>query len=520
MRKIIFALSIIAIALTACKKAETLEGPNRLFRPVLKQDLQSDGNWIAVSWQPIKGAASYTVQLSHDTFATIDLSETVDTSYYVFEGLKWEQLYQVQVKANAEDTSNNSKFSDLGAIKTARFPTILNVPGIAEISDNAVKVSWATAGAAVTDIKILKASDSSVAKSVTLSGADVTNEYRIVSGLTASTDYIIFLYSGSTVRGWANFTTKASLSGTVIDLRDIEGDPLVLADTLADVPSGSTILLKRGATYTISGNLLDRSLTIQSGTDLLVPDQAVINIVSNFDIVSGSTIDYISFRDVKLITDDYANKYVFNISQSCNIGKISFEACHAEIMRGVVRVKGASAIIDSFVIDKSIIDSVSGYGVLNIDNTSSKANNIVFTHSTIYKTEKFITSKNNSNSLVIENCTINESPNGGNYMIEYSTSSANNVTMPIAIRNCILGIGKSNSGNRTVKGYKVGASTTFDVSGTYTTNDRTSSSELPNLVPYTRSSTELWQDPFNGDFTIVDGLFPGKNSAGDPRWAP
>ncbi len=37
---------------------------------------------------------------------------------------------------------------------------------------------------------------------------------------------------------------------------------------------------------------------------------------------------------------------------------------------------------------------------------------------------------------------------------------------------------------------------------------------------YTKSSTELWKDPVNGDFTIIDSGFPGKNNAGDPGWRP
>jgi hypothetical protein len=526
MRKIIFALSITVLTLAACKKTEELQGPNRLFRPVLKEDLKSDGNWIEASWEPIKGATSYTVQLSKDSFRTVVASATVDTSYYVFDNLKWEQLYQVQVRANAQDTAQNSKFSDLGSIKTPRFPSILNVPGISDVSDNAVRVSWTNSGATVTEVKILKASDSSVVKDVTLSSTDVTNGYRIVSGLKALTDYIVFLYSGSSVRGWANFTTTAAIAGNIIDLRDITGIPSILADTLPDIPSGSIVLLKRGESYTVNGANLDKSVTILSGTDLMVPDQAIINLTSNFDIATGSTIDSLVFKDVKLLPNDYANKYVFNISQDCNIGKLKFEACRAEIMRGLVRIKGGTVTIDNFEINNCIIDSVAGYGIINVDVTSAKVNNILIQNSTIYKAEKFITSKNNSNSVLVENCTLNEVPYGGNFLIDYSAKINNvtttfDVTSPIGIKNIIIGIGKDKAGNRTGKVYQVGPNTSFDVSGTYATSDRLiSGTDLPSIISYTKPSTELWKDPANGDFTIIDSGFPGKSSAGDPRWQP
>ena len=522
MRKIIFALSIIVVVLSACKKTEDLQGPDRLFRPVLKEDLQSDGNWISVLWQPIKDAASYTIQLSKDSFQTVLASATVDSNYHVFENLNWEQLYQLQIRANAQDSSKNSRFSDIGAIKTPRFPSILNVPGTSDKSDNAVRISWTNSGATVTDIKILQASDSSVVKEVTLSSTDVSNEYRIVSGLTGSTDYIVYLYSGTTVRGWANFKTTAPLSGNIIDLREIEGRPAVLKDTLGVIPSGSIVLLKRGEEYSISSATnLDKSVTIMSGTDLLNPSQAVITLSANFNITSGSNIDSIVFKDVHLVGTDYASKYVFNINTACNVGKVSFDACHIEIMRGVMRTQSQPAIIGTYMINNCIIDSIAGYGIITVDVASSQVSDIIIQNSTIYKAEKIITSKNNSNSVTIENCTINEAPRGGNYTIDYSTSGSNNVTAPIVIKNCIFGIGKDNAGNRTVNGYRVGSSTTLDVSGTYYTADRlAATSELPSLIPYTKNSTELWQDPFNGDFKIIDGSFQGKANAGDPRWRP
>ena len=519
MRKIIFALSIVIFILAACKKTEPLTGPDRLFRPVLKDALQSDGNWIAVSWEPIKDAASYTVELSKDSFRTILSSATVDTTYHLFDNLKWEQLYQVQVKANAKDSSKNSKFSNLGAIKTPKFPTILNTPTTSDISDNAVRVSWMNGGAAVTGVKILKASDSSVVKDVTLSATDVSNQFRIVSGLSGNTSYIIFLYSGTSVRGWANFITNAALAGNIIDLRDITGVPSVLTDTLPDIPSGSIILLKRGEQYTISSTAnLDRSVTIMSGTDLLNPDQAVITLSSNFNITSGSTIDSIAFKDVHLVGTDYASKYVFNINTACNIGKIGFDACHIEIMRGVLRTQSQPAIIGTYMVNNCVIDSIAGYGVITVDVASSKVDNIIVQNSTIYKAEKFITSSKptaGSVSVLVSNCTFNEMLVGSNTYIDYGSM---NVANGITVSNCIFGVGKG--GSTTLRDIKTGSGTSVNASNNYLTSDYISSgtNDLPNVITYPKPSTQLWKDPSNGDFTIIDSGFPGKSNSGDLEW--
>src|SRR5262249_34990816 len=136
MKKIFFIPLILLFVFVSCEKDDDPGEAPRLFRPVLKDQLVSNGNWIAAAWQPVTGAVSYTAQLSRDTFRTIAASMTIDTNAVLFENLDWDKLYQVQVKAIAGDTSKNSRISQLGAIKTARFPSILNIPGLSDINDN------------------------------------------------------------------------------------------------------------------------------------------------------------------------------------------------------------------------------------------------------------------------------------------------------------------------------------------------------------------------------------------------
>lgn len=524
MKKLFFVLVAVTMIVAACHKNDDLGEAPRLFRPVIKDQLESNGNWIKASWQPIKGAVSYTAQVSADTFRTVVSTIVTDTNVVTFENLAWDKLYQVQVKANAEDTSHNSKLTQLGAIKTARFPSILNVPAPSDVNDNSVKVSWTNEGATVTGIKILLWSDSSVVKDVNVDAPDVANQYKIVSGLNGSTKYIVYLYSGATVRGWADFATKAPLSGNIIDLRGITGRPSVLQDTIPFVASGSKIVLKRGETYNISTTInFDKTLSFIGGSDLLVPQQPIIMMPSNFNIVSGAVIDSLVFTDVTLRGTDYAAKYVFNINTACTIGKVRFESCLAEIFRGVLRTQSQPAIINSFEVDKCIMDSLAGYGVITIDVATSKCDRISITNSTIYKAEKIVTSRNNSTSLIIENCTFNEAPRGGNYFIDYSTSPTNEVTQPISFKNNILGQGKSNSGNFDVRGWRAGSNSSIDVSATYSTSDFLSTNatgQIPSVIPYARPSTDIWQDPYNGNFKIVDNLFPGRNTSGDPQWRP
>jgi hypothetical protein len=520
-------LMVLLVFFAACKKDDVEDSQNRLFRPVGTEELKSEGNWVAASWQAIKGAETYTVQLSRDTFRTIDATQTVDTNYILFENLLWSQNYQVQVRANAKDTTFNSKMSYLGNVKTAKFPSILTPPTLADATDEALKISWTNSGNPVTSIKVLKASDSSVVKEVTLTATDVTNKYKIVTGLPSNTQFIVLLYSGTTLRGADNYATKQPETGTIIDLRNIIGVPSILRDTLPDIPSGSTVLLRRGETYTITTTTnLDKSVRIKSGDDLMEPAQAIIYFTSNFNISANSTIDFIEFRDVRLYSDSYASRYVFNINTTCTIGKISFESCTAEIFRGILRTQSNPAIIENFTVNNCIMDSLAGYGVITVDVATSKANNISITNSTIYKAEKIVTSRNNSNSVVIENCTINEAPAANNYLIDYSTSGTNNVTSGIKLANNIFGAAKAYS-TAGVRGIRASSSTSIDASNNYTTSDyilvptvppAAPTPPIPNVIPYAGPSTALWQDPVNGNFRFKDNTFAGKNNSGDPRW--
>lgn len=520
-----YIIAILLLSMMAgCKKVDDLGDAPRLFRPVVKNALESNGNWVKASWQPITGSSSYTAEISVDSFKTVTARAQIDSSTHIFQNLQWEKLYQVRVRANAQDTSKSSKFGDLGQIKTARFPSILNIPTVSEINDNSVKVSWVPAGDAVTQVKILLASDSSVVSTVNLTAADVTNKFRVVSGLKATTDYIIYLYSGTTVRGWANFRTKASLSGNIIDLRSLTGNVNILRDTVPKIPAGSIVLLKRGERYEINSTvMINKTLTFMAGDDLLNPNKPVIFMPQNFNITDGSTIDSIVFNDVSLQGSDYASKYVFNINTTCNIGKIKFENCTASIFRGVLRAQSKPVLIGSLEMNNCVVDSISNYGVFNIDVATSKADNIRITNSTIYRAEKIITSRNNSVSVLVENCTFNQAPmgNSSSYYVDYSTAGTNNVTNGITINNCILGIGKNSNGAFTVRGVRCNAATVINASNNYRTSDHVSAgNDFPNIITYAKASTALWQDPLNGQFKIIDNTFAGRNTSGDPRWRP
>lgn len=515
--KYLFLILSGFLFLAACKKEEVLPEAPRLFRPAIKGELEAPGNYIEASWQKVKSATSYTVQLSKDTFKTIDITLNVDSTGVIVEDLLWEQLYQVQIRANAPDSLRNSKFALLGEIKTPRFPTILNRPSINDVSYTEAKVSWENSGAPVTSIKVLLASDNSLVKEVSITAADIAAGFKVIDGLDPATIYNIQLFSRTTLRGFDTYTTKTPYLGDVIDLTGISDRPSVLADTIPVVPAGSTILLKRGMTYNISSAIsLSKTLVITSGADVNVPENATIFMSNNFNFAAGSNIDSLIFRDVILRGSDYAQKYVFNTTNDATVGKISFENCIAEIFRGVIRLQRGVTTVSNISFNNCIIDSIANYGVLTVDNVTCKAENISITNSTINNVQKLIDSrKQGSNSVLIENCTFNRIPWGGNYLVDYDSQP---VTAGIKVLNNIFGVGKDKSGSVTVKGIRANGSS-IDASNNFATSDHVVSSDpIPNITQYTRPSTELFENPQMLNFKIIDATFPGRNSAGDPRW--
>jgi hypothetical protein len=517
-----FFLGLIAafLVLNACKKTD-VDVPTRLFRPVVAGGLSTENNSIIASWQKIKSATNYQVQVSRDTFKTIDVSLSVDTNTVKINSLKWDQQYQIQVRAIASDTTLNSRWSYLGDIKVPKFPSILKAPLPSDFTDEAIRVSWTNTGATVTSIKLLKPSDSSLVRDVALTSTDVTNQYKIISGLASNTSYLVMLYSGTTLRGYDTYSTKAALTGTIVDLRNITDRPSVLADTLPLVDAGTTILLKRGMTYNIATTVsISKAVTIQSGADLTITDPAKIYFTSNFNFVAGSNIDYIDFKDVYMYGSDYTAKYIFNTTNGATVGRISFDNVRAEIFRGIARLQSGTTTVSNFTVTNCILDSLAGYGVITVDNATCKADNISIKNSTIYKAEKIITSKSASTSVTLDGVTVNEAPFGsGNYVVDYNGVA---VTNPVSVKNCIFGIGKSSAGAVAVRGIRVTG--TVDASNNYNTADyvmqATTPFPIPNLIAYTKKSTEIWQDPANGNFKIIDANFPGKSSTGDPRWRP
>jgi hypothetical protein len=521
------AASVLVLLVVACQKHYD---PNftlpHQFKPgdisITTEQTKATLTWKASLFAPV--ATAYTVQVSKDsTFATNIVYDKVvnsTTAVVTDSVMAVRQTHYARVKANSSGSTAESGWVRSNGFSITGEQIFLALTA-SDIIDNAVLLKWRTTPGLVRIVITPLPAGTPI--TVNLTPADLTAEKKIISGLAANTNYSAEIFDAVKSKGYLTFTTAAPLSGNLVDLRSITGRPSVLTDTLPLIGNASTVILRRGETYNVAATLnLSKSVKIISGSDLSNPNQAIISLPSNFNIVAGSTIAYIDFQDVSLIATDYTSKYVFNISNACTITRMGFENCRIEKMRGVVRLQTAVINLTNFVVNNCIIDSISNYGVINIDNANCKTDNISIKNSTIYKTERVVTSTKQtqgSTSVIIENCTFNEAPLGnstGSFIVDYSTF---NVTNGITITNCIFGKGKPNGASIDVRDVRAGAATTINSSNNYITSDHVVvASPLTPVINYSGTSVVLWQDPAGGNFRFADNTFPGRTTTGDPRW--
>lgn len=532
-RRIVLALLIVVTVIGSCKKEFDSEFDlSRNFSPNGWNIIQRETD-VEINWSPSlfsTGDLSYTIELSKtQTFQTIDFTATADTTVVTVNNTQIgvRVPYYARVKALGNGTQEESKWFVTPETFMIVGEQFFLPIGPNDLIDIAVILRW-TATPGLTKITLAQGSNPAI--DIPLDATDLAATMKQINGLTPNTTYTAELYAGTLFKGILTFTTRAALAGSVIDLRSFSGQPGILADTIPDVAAGSIVVLKKGETYTIPSTMdIPRAITIMPGFDFSTAETKIFMGGSSFNIPAGSDIDSIVFKDVTLYSDGYGSKYVFNISRACNINKIRFDNCRVEIFRGVVRLQSAVITVKDFVVNNCIMDSLSNYAVFSIDNVNCKADNITLTNSTFYKAERIITSRSNSVSIKIENCTFNEAPSGNNYLINYQDGSTlNKVTTGINISNCIFGIGKTttSSSNRSVRGIRADASVT--VSNSYKTSDFTyvpipdppngDPFAIPSLINYAGTSEQLWESPYTGNFSIIDNSFAGRNSAGDPRW--
>ncbi|WP_304066543.1 DUF5123 domain-containing protein [Pedobacter glucosidilyticus] len=521
---------LVASVLHSCKKDVLLDDYSglRMFTPTTVARIISGESNVKIEWKPSifveEEIINYKIEVARDSsFSNIEYTTQVDTAGVTinFPDLLIRQRYVARIKSLGINGREDSKW-----LITQPFSIVgAQIFTSATTTGDAAELRW-TFRNGLTKLTITPEVGAAYDINLTVNDKDPQNAnlgFKLLSGLPSLAGFRAEIFAGSLSLGTIEFRTKAPVgTGAIIDLTGITNRPSVLSDTLRSaIPAGSTIILKKGQQYTIATTIsLDRTVTIVS-EDNFNPGRAEIFFTSNFNFAPGATIDSIKFKNITLRSDNPTSRYVFNTTQAANIDKMIFDECLITSFRGIFRQQSAASVVKLFSINNSIVTDIGNYGLISVDNIACTTQNISVTNSTIYKADRIIVSRSNSNSVVISNCTFNEAPVAASYIVDYSTSPTNVVANGIKLNNNIFGLGRLAGTSTEIRGIRTSTTTAIlDASTSFFTSDLTFNVANPNpgFTAYSKPSTDLFTNPAAGDFKIKDATFVGRNTSGDPRW--
>lgn len=460
--------------------------------------------------------------------------KSLTSSPVVLSGLDGDSKYYMRVKAMSS-TSNESKwvyYKDGSSFKTKAEQIFNNVEATNLFEDH-VNLSW-TPGADVTHITYANTNDAENIQTINLTDEEKAAGKYTLGGLNPTSTYTITIYKNDVKRGQLQVTTPAAMPAANFKY-SLASDVTVISQDLIDEIAekakaaagnetnySATIGIPAGAKVALYGiNDSDggkTNVTIPDGMSvtffgLAGGDAPTINLDKNFDIAGSHA--FIKFQNVKL--EENGAGYFINQSKACTVSEFTLENCEVSNLKtSFFRLQGSDAkSIGKLTLKNSIFTKLcAGYGFIHIDAGSGKGHldNVEIdgcTFNSICVTGKvFIFSKKTDmQDITIKNSTFYNCNGNGQYFVDFNVDTFGPSTF--TIENCIFGKSADEATNKNIR-----SKTPATVANSFRTTDFFKVIKGVNDTEF--SSTQLFKDPVNGDFTIKAGTL--KEKAGDPRW--
>ena len=460
--------------------------------------------------------------------------KTLTSSPVVLSGLDGDSKYYMRVKAMSS-TANESKwvyYKDGSSFKT-KAEQIFNNVEATDLFEDHVNLSW-TPGAEVTHITYANANDVENIQTINLTDEQKAAGKYTLSGLQPTSTYTITIYKNDVKRGQLQVTTPAAMPAANFKY-SLASDVTVISQDLIDEIAekakaaagnetnySATIGIPAGAKIALYGtNDSDggkTNVTIPDGMSvtffgLAGGETPTITLDKNFDIAGSHA--YIKFQNVKL--EENGAGYFINQSKACTVSEFTLEDCEvSNVKTSFFRIQGKDAkSIGKLTLKNSIFTNLcAGYGFIHIDAGSGAGHldNVEIdgcTFNSICVTGKvFIFSKKTDmQDITIKNSTFYNCNGNGQYFVDFNTDSFGPNTF--LIENCIFGKSADEATNKNIR-----SKTPATVANSFRTTDFFKVIKGVNDTEF--SSTQLFTDPANGNFTIKAGTL--KEKAGDPRW--
>lgn len=460
--------------------------------------------------------------------------KSLTSSPVVLSGLDGDSKYYMRVKAMSS-TSNESKwvyYKDGSSFKT-KAEQIFNNVEATDLFEDHVNLSW-TPGADVTHITYANTNDAENIQTINLTDEEKAAGKYTLGGLNPTSTYTITIYKNDVKRGQLQVTTPAAMPAANFKY-SLASDVTVISQDLIDEIAekakaaagnetnySATIGIPAGAKVALYGiNDSDggkTNVTIPNGMSvtffgLAGGDAPTINLDKNLDIAGSHA--FIKFQNVKM--EENGAGYFINQSKACTVSEFTLENCEVSNLKtSFFRLQGSDAkSIGKLTLKNSIFTNLcAGYGFIHIDAGSGKGHldNVEIdgcTFNSICVTGKvFIFSKmTDMQDITIKNSTFYNCNGNGQYFVDFNVDTFGPSTF--TIENCIFGKSADEATNKNIR-----SKTPATVANSFRTTDFFKVIKGVNDTEF--SSTQLFKDPANGDFTIKAGTL--KEKAGDPRW--
>lgn len=529
---------------SGCTKTEEEPVLPRQFKPG-DFTIQAGETQARLQWGASQFAApgtKYRLEVSTDTnfAAAAPISVELEENVYVLTeaDLEVEVKYFARVKANAINTTDESGWvHSNGFMITGEqiFFPILD----AELKDKSVTLRWRPTNGLT---RIALTPDGGAVQNITLDAADNTAALKLITGLTAETNYTAAIYAGNVRKGIISFTTKEpSIYTTVLTPADN------LVDAVAAAADGDMIGLEPG-TY--------ECVDATSAYVNLVIEQKSITIAS----VSGNPADTkVNYKEITLkgtgagvkllgisfdgLAAGSGSLYFLNLvgmnsdSEASDFRSIEVNNCVVSNMgncffRGNRAANNAHKLDTMRILNSVIKDSryLSAYTFFTMDKLEFESLELV--NSTFHRLGRaFIGYSTNitvplSPRILIDQCTINSFGRDGrnNFFIDMNANQCN-----LTISNSIIAntpMPGQTTGTSLIRGGNAVATMSFSnyfnlSDGAVTPTDLS----WPALVTQQNVSMEnLGWNNDTDDFTLP-GASPLRTAGssggpiGDPRWA-
>ncbi len=420
----------------ACKEDEVQTNEKvRLFRPV-EVTTNFDGTTVEISWLPIKGAQSYSLDLSRDSLQFENIVKTINDiteAGVVIPELAGGTRYSVRVIAIADQEQYNSKYAELTFVTPTE--NILYQIESENIGANDVVVKW---DPSKTANRIVVIPESGSPLEYQISDAEKNAGEKLLEGLTGETGYLVEIFNGNIQRGVVPFKTLIDIEGATIinpedDLREI-----------MTTAGGGYFVLMPGEYLVSSGAITLTSNTVVKAFN--AADKPIIHVLMDIDGPGNYVFENLEFSGFTIdeetgeLTQETRESYVARINGNTTAGEVSLNGC---VVRNYDRslIRGTSGgTVNVVNVNNCIVEYVTSGNNEFLDFRSCAVNEINITNSTFSKsanTRHFLRCDDiaglEGQVINIENCTFYQVATPGNRLV-YVRTLGNKVTF----KNCVF----------------------------------------------------------------------------------